>query len=326
MRGFKSYILAILSLLALSACGLDALDQKGSVIGRVYNEDRSIGISNAQVAISAIDQNALTDVDGWYSFSEIPFGQYTITVTKESYAQHTGQISIQSEKSTLYDVVLYSALAIMDASGKAITMLDFGESFSSLTLMVYNISNEAIRCSAQTDISWASVSLIQNLVPEGGSQEIKVYIGRSKLNGGSNIGNLSVVAGSLKKNISLIAIGETRKPKVQTLPMSSYYGTGGGWVDTFNGRVIDEGKPPYKQKGFCFSSSNREPTVSVSDIIVGVSGNDGAKEFSFYASEYFANHPYRETYYARAWIMYGENQYEYGDVIEFVFNPSNLTF
>lgn len=323
---FKSYILFSLSILILSACGSEALVQKGSIIGRVFNEDRSKGIANAQVALSSFNHEAFTDEAGWYSLLEIPFGQYSITVTKESYALHTGQVSVQSENSTLYDVILYSALEIQDASGKSVTKLDFGETVSSLSLMVYNMSDEAIRCSAQTDVSWASVSLIQNLVPAGGGQEIKVYIDRSKLNGGSNSGNLSVVAGSLKKDISIIAIGETRKPKVQTLPMSSHYGTGGGWVDTFNGRVIDEGKPPYKQKGFCFSSSNREPTASVSDIIVGVSGNDGAKEFSFYALEFFATHTYRETYYARAWIMYGENQYEYGDVIEFIFNPLNLSF
>lgn len=297
----------------------------GSIIGRVFNEDRSKGVENALVEISTLSRTSLTDGNGWYTLTEIPSGQYKITITKENYASYSGQIYVQSSNSTLYDVVLYPALAIRDASGKVVSELTFGEYVSSLSFTICNLNGEAIRCTTQTNVSWINVSEIQTTVPAGGSQEIIVSIDRSKLNGGSNTGVLSIASASFKKDIDIIAIGETIRPIVQTLPMSAQYGSqDSGWVDTFNGRVVNEGKPPYEKKGFCFSSTNREPTVA--DIIVGVSGNDGTGEFSHYALEYFANHTYRETYYARAWVLSGENQYEYGNVIQFVFNPTNLTF
>lgn len=324
MNKFLAFSLIVLSLWTISSCGSDSISPKGSVIGRVYNEDRGRNVADAEVAIDDLNLISYTDEDGWYSITDIPLGQHTITVTKAEYAHHRGEVSIESEGSTLYDVVLYSALSVRDTYGSSITVLDFGETKSSLSFMVLNNGDEAIQCRIETDCSWANVSAINNVIPVGDSKEIIVSIDRSKLEGGHNSGNVSVVSGSWEKNISIKAFEEIIKPKVQTLPMSSYYGSGGGWVDTFNGRVINEGKPSYKQKGFCFSPSNREPTVS--DIIVGVSYNNGAKDFSFYAFEYFGSHPYRETYFARAWIMYGENQYEYGEVIEFVFNPSNLSF
>lgn len=324
MNKFLSYTLIVLTLWTFSSCGANSISPKGSLIGRVYNEDKSRNVANAEVAIDDLNLISYTDEDGWYSITDIPLGRYTITVTNSEYARHRSEVSIESEGSTLHDVVLYSALSVRDASGSSISVLDFGETESSLSILVLNNGEEAIQCRVETDCSWAYVVASNFTIPAGDSKEIIVSIERSKLEGGHNSGNLSVISGSMKKTISIKAFEEIIKPKVQTLPMSSYYGSGGGWVDTFNGRVLNEGKPPYKQKGFCFSPSNREPTVS--DIIVGVSGNNGAKDFSFYALEYFANHPYRETYFARAWIMYGENQYEYGDAIEFVFNPSNLSF
>ena len=325
MRRYISYILySLLFLTSTAACGTKTIVQRGTVIGRVFNEDRSMGIAKAHVVINTLDNNTFTDEDGWYCFTEIPVGKYTIIVTKEGYVQDTGQVSVQSQNLTLYDIVLHSALAIRDALGRTVSVLDFGESLSSLSFAVCNMSDDVMQCYTKSDVPWVSVSAIQTPIPPGGGQEIDVSIARSMLNGGTNTGNLSIIAGSLKTVISITAIGETIKPIVQTLPMSSYYGSQSGWVDTFNGKVLHEGKPSYKQKGFCFSPTNTEPTVK--DIIVGVTGNNGARDFSFYAFEFFANHPYRETYYARAWIMSGENQYEYGDVIEFVFNPSNLTF
>lgn len=316
MTNFKSYFL-LLCYLAITACSSNSLEQKGTIIGRVYSENKSMPIENAQVTISPVNQQSITDRNGWYSLSEIPWGQYTITITKENYAQHTGHISIQSETPTIYDVVLHSALVISDASGKAVTELDYGESLSSISCIVQNMSNETMRCYAESKQPWIHIEDFSIQLQAFGSQTIIVSIDRTKLQGGYNSGDITISAGSITKSIIINAYCEIIKPTVQTLPMSSHYGTGGGWVDTFNGRVVNEGSPSYQQKGFCLSSTNKEPTIS--DTILGVTRNDGNKDFSFYALEFFANHLYRETYYARAWIMYGENQYEYGDVIEFVF-------
>lgn len=79
-----------------------------------------------------------------------------------------------------------------------------------------------------------------------------------------------------------------------------------------NGVINDVGSPAYRQRGFCYSSTNTSPTVSNDKIVQSTSQAGSYKEI-------ISNLQEGTTYYVRAFAVQ-DNQYVYGNTISFTTN------
>lgn len=84
-----------------------------------------------------------------------------------------------------------------------------------------------------------------------------------------------------------------------------------------NGTILNDGNPKYSERGFCYSTSNKTPTITDSKIpVVSVSSND----FSYHMSNLESN----KTYWFRAYAIQN-SQPVYGDVASFETTWSETT-
>lgn len=98
------------------------------------------------------------------------------------------------------------------------------------------------------------------------------------------------------KSVSLYLTTHPELPQVTTESATNVNTDTGS--ATLNGTIIDEGLPPYAERGFVYSTSNTEPTVSDTKIIVSGSGtgpfsihldNQLPKDVDIYIRAYAAN-------------------------------------
>lgn len=95
------------------------------------------------------------------------------------------------------------------------------------------------------------------------------------------------------------------KTEVQTSGVSGLSATSA----TFNGSIIEIGDPPYSERGFCYSSTASNPTISNNKIAVSGSG---AGNYSYNVTGL----GYQTTYYVRAYAIQN-GQPVYGNTVNF---------
>jgi len=96
---------------------------------------------------------------------------------------------------------------------------------------------------------------------------------------------------------------------VKTLPVSGVTATGA----ILNGNITNAGNPVYSERGFCYSSSSKSPTVDDTKIIV-------ANPVAFFVGDYsaeinIAGFTHNTHYYIRAYLI-NSGKVTYGETVE----------
>ena len=323
------YYLAFLSicLLSLLSCGKEETpidNSRGSIYGAVTDFSTGAPIANANVSLQPGGETTLTGYDGIYEFLNVPDGEYSILVSKAEYTdlEDDGIIRVSSGRRIRRDVQLRKQVAdlmITDVYGNSIKSLNFGSDIYTINkpFNIFNNGTVNIACKIIYSCDWIkSVSRIPDKISPGQNVTVNVEINRSKLALGSNETLLHITSNN-GSNILKITASRTdsNTPSVVTLPVTYIDGSITPWCNTFHANVTNEGFPAYHTRGFCFSSSNPEPTIS--DNRINVAGS-GTGEYS-YTYKDFPNRT--ERYYVRAWVMYGaDNKIQYGNIQTFVYN------
>lgn len=283
-------------------------------------------VQNANVQLRPGGETTLTGYDGTYEFLDVSDGTYSITVSKAEYTDLVDDypIIVTDGKRMRRDVQirkLPTTLRITDINGVDIKSLDYGSEISvtNKTFNIFNNGTVSISCSISYSCSWIkSVSSISNKITPGQTVPVSIVIDRTKLNAGDNTTNLYITSNNGSNVLTISAIGQASTPQVLTLPVTDQNGNASPWCDTFHAKVTNVGNPPYHARGFCFSSTNANPTIN--DNRIDVEGT-GVGEYSYTEWKYFWDRPYKAKYYVRAWVMYGpDNKIEYGNVQSFVYN------
>lgn len=80
-------IALVFTLILMASCGEDTVDLVGvgTVTGRVVEADSFDPIENAKVTLSPSSNTVFSDEDGYFVFTEVEAGDYSVSATKESY-------------------------------------------------------------------------------------------------------------------------------------------------------------------------------------------------------------------------------------------------
>jgi len=115
MRNF----LIILASLFLS---LSAYSQTGTVKGFVYDKESGEPVIFTTVQLKGTAMGITTDVNGYYSITQIPPGEYVLTVSNLSYANFEEKISITKNRvisKNIYLIEDTKTLRVFDVNGEA---------------------------------------------------------------------------------------------------------------------------------------------------------------------------------------------------------------
>jgi hypothetical protein len=95
--------------------------QKGSVRGNVFDKESAQPLSFATVAIAGASTGATTDVNGFFSVSDVPVGKYTLRVSYIGYQEYTADIQIKKGEIIFQNIYLTESgtqLGEVEISGK----------------------------------------------------------------------------------------------------------------------------------------------------------------------------------------------------------------
>ncbi|MBQ9473005.1 MAG: carboxypeptidase regulatory-like domain-containing protein [Bacteroidales bacterium] len=299
----------------------------GAIHGKVNDYDTGAPVSMANVSLYPGNETALTGDDGEYEFLNIEDGNYYISVSKAEYSDLRGDNAVivrngQRIRRDIQIKKLPTYLRITDMEGNDINSLDFGSGPTSVvrSFNIFNNGTVHINCSLVYSCVWiSSVTSITNTISPGQTVTVSVSIDRAKLVAGVNTTYLYIKSNNGNNVLKISASGQENLPVVVTLPVTNPDGTQGPYRNTFHGNVTNVGYPPYSKRGFCWSSSDRVPTINNDNI--EIAGN-GPGEYSYSWYGWWDNPPSTAvTYYVRAWIRWGpDNTIIYGNVMPFVFN------
>lgn len=300
--------------------------EEGSIYGVITDFATGEPVHNANVQLRPSGETTLTGSDGMYEFLGIPDGNYSITVSKAEYTDLIDDyvITVKNGRRMRRDVQIEKIptyIRFTDMYGNDIKELDFGSnpSFDMLAFNIYNNGTVSISCKVEYSCTWIkSVSEVPSSLKPGQNVMVSVQIDRSKLNAGENINYLYITSNNGSNVIKIRATANASLPDVTTLPVTDVNGNITAWCNTFHANVTSVGNPAYHKRGFCYSSSNRVPTIN--DNRIDVSGTGlGMYEYTYW------DFPAKTiTYYVRAWVMYGvDNEIQYGNVVSFTFNDVN---
>lgn len=322
---FSILVMSLCTLVLLSCnkdnCSIE--ETKGSIYGVVTDFATGSSVANAIVSLHPGGESTLTGHDGVYEFLGVEDGDYSISVSKAEYTNLIDDyvISVRNGRRMRHDMQIKkipATIRITDVNGDDITTLDFGSS-PSTTIKAFNIFNcgtMSINCSIVYSCNWIRyVSSLPSTIAPGLNVTVNLEIDRSKLAAGNNVTDLYVTSNNGSNVLEIRATGQETFPNVLTLQVTYIDGTITPWCNTFHARVTNEGNPAYHTRGFCFSSTNTNPTIN--DNCIDVSGT-GLGDYSY---TYWGFPSFTAKYYVRAWVMYGtENQIQYGNVQSFIYN------
>ena len=101
-----------------------ALAQTGSISGVVTEAETGETVPGANVQLVEIERGAATDMDGNYEITNVPAGEYTISVTFVGFATYNETVTITAGETLNYDVELQTGAVGLDevvVSGYATT-------------------------------------------------------------------------------------------------------------------------------------------------------------------------------------------------------------
>ena len=166
-----------------------AFAQKGGIVrGNVFDKDTGEPIIYGTVILDGTDFGMNTDLEGFFSFSDVPAGEYNLIITYVGYENYEEKITVEDRK------ILYKNIEI---------------SPSSVRLETFNISGRKSKARTNVTVSQLSVSASElKALPSAGDPDIAQYLpvlpgvistgdqgGQIYIRGGSPVQNLMLLDG-----------------------------------------------------------------------------------------------------------------------------------
>lgn len=170
--------LLLLSFFFIVSCEESDDVQLGTIIGTVTDGVFLEPLQGVSVSLSPSGKTMSTGSDGKFEFTNIDAGQYTISVSKESYNSDSKSVYVDGSTTTA-DFIITTGNGAIELSK---TTLDFGTSDNTLVFDIENIGKSdmtyTIECSTY---DWMSVSPKSGTISSSRIEPITVTIDRDKI-------------------------------------------------------------------------------------------------------------------------------------------------
>lgn len=168
-----------LFLLLLTACSKSETDLQGIVRGHVVNAFDEEPIQGVSVTMSPGGKTTITGSDGFFEFTELEPGQYSIQAQKSDFKTNYKQISVVSGQVASGDLSL-TPLQTTSSIEISPLSLDFGTSHTELIATIRNVGNMGTIAWTVTGISvdWLHINPQQGTTGEGMSSTIRIAVSR----------------------------------------------------------------------------------------------------------------------------------------------------
>ena len=87
----------------------------GAIRGRIVDEAKHT-LPGASIWIASLQEGAVSDVDGYYSLSNLNPGTYTLKVTYVGFAPKEVSVEVVAGKTTSLDIVLHEGIQLNEVS------------------------------------------------------------------------------------------------------------------------------------------------------------------------------------------------------------------
>ena len=302
-----------------NGCGSDPEDEQerpGSLHGIITDRATGEPIRAASVRLHT-GTVALTGNDGRYEFTNLPPGEYTLSVTAPRYAEVTGhRVTIRSGQPAQSDIAierLPPALRIVDGNNppQNIDAIDFGaeESVVTRSFNIFNDGAESLTWVIINNATWiTNISQTSGTLAAARQQPVVMTIDRELLSSGDNTYMLNVTSDDGSRELRITAEGEVRiLPTLNTLAATNITTT----TAMLNGEILTTGTPAYTERGFVFSLSPM-PTLETSIARVTASLT-GSRTYSATVTGLTMGQTYFVRAYAinRAGVAYSTNEIQF---------------
>jgi uncharacterized protein YjdB len=152
---------------------------QGNIEGTVTNGDTGEPVQTVEVMLTPSGKTAITGSDGYYRYSNLDAGEYTVQVRKTGFQTNVKRITVQQGETAKCDVVLYLGSGFLTVNK---TALDFGTSDSNMGIFeIGNSGQAAFNWSVSENCDWiTTVNPQQGTLAAGGKQSVTVTIDRAK--------------------------------------------------------------------------------------------------------------------------------------------------
>ena len=171
-----------------TACPPDPVEP-GSVNGKVTDSRTGEPLQGVTVSISPGElRSRTTGSDGYYEFTNLSNGNYTVQGVKENYRTNTKSVVVFTGQNTPCDFQLTPSAARLEVSQLSV---DFGNEITTHTLNVINSGDAALHWSASEDTPWLVCMPSTGEVAAGNKQAVTLNVDRSGMSRGSYTATIS---------------------------------------------------------------------------------------------------------------------------------------
>ena len=219
MKKLISITFMILAIVVLWQ-GCTKPEETGTIYGTVTDYATGEPIKNANVKLKPNGETTLTGMDGTFQFNNLKEGRYSLFMSKNGYVDYDDDyvIYLRGGGNICRDVQMRSQSSSfkLTIDGNEVDTIDFGSnpSVNNITFTIINDGTMALNeVKLQLSSNWVyfqgynSTSYHSTHLQPNCGFNCVLYIDRSSLSIGENIGYMSVSSGSLTKTFVIKATG-----------------------------------------------------------------------------------------------------------------------
>jgi len=240
--------------LALSCSEDPVLNTFGSISGTIQDAKSVSPLSGVKVSITPTGMSQVTGADGTFLFDNLQVQEYTLVFTKDGYKTDQQKVSVKPGVTSTVQVSLTPLSGSFIATPEE---LYFGDSQTSIKVQLRNVSGVSTYYTAESSNSWLSVS------PDSGnivqSDYLTAIVSREGLSPGDFNGEILIKY--LGEALSIPVHMTVKSASAPTVTIESVSAVTANSA-TVNANLTSIGSSPVVSMGICWSSENKQPTLS----------------------------------------------------------------
>jgi len=245
--------------LVFVSCEDDRPEPPGGISGTVIDQATGNPLNAAHIRLQT-GATATSGNDGFFQFSELEAGEYTLTVTRTGFSELRGYlVTVRPGQVTQRNVPLERlppSLQIMSATTPPVPIdtLDFGSALADVTrsFNIFNDGPERLEWDLTYTAVWiTSTNVSSGTLDPGASRPVVVTIDREALSSGANVTTIHVTSNNGVRDLVVTATDGRVRPTLNKLEPTDVTST----TAMFHGEILTAGTPAYTERGFVFSRS-----------------------------------------------------------------------